>query len=100
MKIKLTRRELLQKSLASLGALSLPVALTACGDDNENNIENGKENSLKVEFLHGVASGDPLHDRVILWTRVTPNDTTAHLEIVWEISADQEFKQLVGTGKV
>lgn len=20
-------------------------------------------------FLHGVASGDPLHDRVILWTR-------------------------------
>lgn len=41
MKIKLTRRELLQKSLASLGALSLPVALTACGDDNENNIENG-----------------------------------------------------------
>lgn len=100
MKIKLTRRELLQKSLASLGALSLPVALTACGDDNENNIENGKENSLKVEFLHGVASGDPLHDRVILWTRVTPNDTTAHLEIVWEISADQEFKQLIGTGKV
>jgi len=24
-------------------------------------------------FLHGVASGDPLSDRVILWTRVTPD---------------------------
>ena len=23
-------------------------------------------------FLHGVASGDPLADRVVLWTRVTP----------------------------
>ncbi|MBB1031821.1 alkaline phosphatase, partial [Dietzia sp. SLG310A2-38A2] len=23
-------------------------------------------------FLHGVASGDPMPDRVILWTRVTP----------------------------
>ncbi len=23
-------------------------------------------------FQHGVASGDPLPDRVILWTRVTP----------------------------
>ncbi len=23
-------------------------------------------------FRHGVASGDPLADRVILWTRVTP----------------------------
>jgi len=25
-----------------------------------------------VTFLHGVASGDPLQDRVIVWTRVTP----------------------------
>jgi len=25
-----------------------------------------------VSFRHGVASGDPLQDRVILWTRVTP----------------------------
>ena len=23
-------------------------------------------------FRHGVASGDPLRDRVVLWTRVTP----------------------------
>jgi alkaline phosphatase D len=28
--------------------------------------------SGKVAFNHGVASGDPLQDRVILWTRVTP----------------------------
>ena len=25
-------------------------------------------------FLHGVASGDPIPDSVILWTRVTPED--------------------------
>ena len=25
-----------------------------------------------VSFQHGVASGDPTHDRVVLWTRVTP----------------------------
>ncbi|MGV2480300.1 UNVERIFIED_CONTAM: PhoD-like phosphatase N-terminal domain-containing protein, partial [Salmonella enterica subsp. enterica serovar Weltevreden] len=25
----------------------------------------------KLAFLHGVASGDPLADRVIIWTRVT-----------------------------
>ena len=25
-----------------------------------------------VSFKHGVASGDPLADRVILWTRITP----------------------------
>ena len=26
-----------------------------------------------LPFLHGVASGDPLPDRVVLWTRVTPS---------------------------
>ncbi|WP_180064426.1 alkaline phosphatase [Acinetobacter sp. YH12095] len=96
MNIRLTRRELIQKSLAGFGALSLPVALTACGDDNENTAEN----ALKVQFLHGVASGDPLHDRIILWTRVTPSDTAARIEVVWEIASDEVFKQLVNTGKV
>jgi len=96
MNIRLTRRELIQKSLAGFGALSLPVALTACGDDNENTAEN----ALKVQFLHGVASGDPLHDRIILWTRLTPNDNAARLEVVWEIASDEAFKQLVNTGKV
>ena len=96
MNIRLTRRELIQKSLAGFGALSLPVALTACGDDNETTAEN----ALKVQFLHGVASGDPLHDRIILWTRLTPNDNAARLEVVWEIASDEAFKQLVNTGKV
>lgn len=30
-----------------------------------------------VAFKHGVASGDPLADRVILWTRITPSDRKA-----------------------
>ena len=30
-----------------------------------------------VAFRHGVASGDPLADRVILWTRITPTDPAA-----------------------
>jgi len=30
-----------------------------------------------VAFRHGVASGDPLADRVILWTRITPADPGA-----------------------
>ncbi|WP_312205173.1 PhoD-like phosphatase N-terminal domain-containing protein, partial [Brevundimonas sp.] len=29
---------------------------------------------VAVAFAHGVASGDPATDRVILWTRVTPAD--------------------------
>ena len=52
----ISRRELIQKSLASFGALSIPVSLTACGSDNNDSTSP----TTKVEFLHGVASGDPL----------------------------------------
>ncbi|MCA6251585.1 MAG: PhoD-like phosphatase N-terminal domain-containing protein, partial [Phenylobacterium sp.] len=31
----------------------------------------------RVRFDHGVASGDPTADRVILWTRITPMDPSS-----------------------
>lgn len=37
-----------------------------------------------VRFDHGVASGDPLQDRVILWTRITPAEaTTGEIAYRW-----------------
>ncbi|WP_455361950.1 alkaline phosphatase D family protein [Streptomyces sp. SYSU K21746] len=56
-------------------------------------------------FLHGVASGDPLPDGVLLWTRLTPApdavpgsgkgpDTT----VGWEVAEDRSFTQLVTRG--
>jgi len=58
-------------------------------------------------FGHGVASGDPLPDRVILWTRVTPSDDAtpgsgvgAPTEVVWEVAEDPDFAQVVGAGTV
>ena len=39
----------------------------------------------EVEFLHGVASGDPLTDRVILWTRVTPKSGTGPIPVKYEV---------------
>ena len=32
-------------------------------------------------FYHGVASGDPLHDGVIIWTRYTPSHDSADADI-------------------
>ena len=97
MSLKMSRRELLQKSLASFGALSLPISLTACGGDSDDGMQS---DSVKADFLHGVASGDPLKDKVILWTRLTPNDVSLRLEVIWEIALDQKFSQLVNFGKV
>ena len=92
---KISRRELIQKSLFGFGALSLSAGFTGCQDS-----ENAETANLKVNFEHGVASGDPLQDRVILWTRLSPNDSSARLEVIWEIALDQQFKQMIKTNKV
>lgn len=50
--------------------------------------------SSRRPFYHGVASGDPLPDRVILWTRVTPDDSLASLLVNWEIAEDPGFASI------
>ncbi len=52
-----------------------------------------------VIFLHGVASGDPLNDRVIIWTRVTPPDSPESVEVNWEIATDSTFNGILKYGK-
>jgi alkaline phosphatase D len=49
-------------------------------------------------FYHGVASGDPLHDRVIIWTRVTPNEIDSTVAVSWEIAKDPNFASLYKSG--
>src|SRR5688572_15298497 len=46
-------------------------------------------------FYHGVASGDPLNDRVIIWTRITPEDSLASIAVGWEISETADFSTVV-----
>lgn len=49
-------------------------------------------------FQHGVASGDPLTDAVILWTRCT-EDGADEIPVWWEISLDAEFTQRLAVGE-
>ena len=46
-------------------------------------------------FQHGVASGDPLTDRVILWTRVTGTGST---EVAWWIAEDEDGGNQIASG--
>ncbi|NWF74905.1 MAG: PhoD-like phosphatase N-terminal domain-containing protein, partial [Nitrospirae bacterium] len=39
-------------------------------------------------FQHGVESGDPLADRVILWTRVTPPVDEDSIPVEWVVASD------------
>lgn len=47
-------------------------------------------------FYHGVASGDPLPDAVIIWTRVTTQD--ASVTVSWKMAADTLFNNVVNSG--
>ncbi|NML49638.1 alkaline phosphatase [Streptomyces sp. R302] len=56
-------------------------------------------------FLHGVASGDPLPDGVLLWTRVTPSPEAvpgsglgADVRVDWEVAEDRSFARVVASG--
>lgn len=58
-------------------------------------------------FRHGVASGDPMPDRVILWTRVTPSPEAVpgsglggDVVVDWEVSTDPTFATIVRSGTV
>ena len=54
-----------------------------------------------AHFSHGVASGDPLKDRVILWTRVLPGDGVDRgLNVEWQVATDTRFAKIVSSGQV
>lgn len=51
-------------------------------------------------FQHGVASGDPLAERVILWTRVTPAGTRPWAVVGYVVASDPALTQVVARGSV
>src|SRR5688572_24832403 len=58
-------------------------------------------------FQHGVASGDPLPDGAIIWTRVTPSPAAlpgsgvgGPQEVRWEVSLDPRFARKAARGVV
>ncbi len=53
-------------------------------------------------FHHGVASGDPLPDRVVLWSRVSLADPkkSGAVDVRWMMAADRDFTRIVREGRV
>jgi alkaline phosphatase D len=50
-------------------------------------------------FYHGVASGDPLSDAVILWTRFTDDTLSSDsVEINWRIATDTTMSNVINSG--
>ena len=51
-------------------------------------------------FLHGVASGDPLSDAVIIWTRVTPDDFLLPVPVSYKVALDTGMTNVVAQGSI
>lgn len=88
-----TRRRVLRGLAGSSVVGLLGGHLAACGDSDDDD-----DDSLPLSFEHGVASGDPLADRVILWTRVTPSTSATEVDVRWEIATDTNFNAIVQSG--
>jgi alkaline phosphatase D len=51
-------------------------------------------------FRHGVASGDPLADRVIIWTRLTPPaNVEGEFRVSWQLATTADLKSVVKSGE-
>ncbi|MEM9729369.1 MAG: alkaline phosphatase D family protein [Myxococcota bacterium] len=109
--MKFSRRDVIK----GMGAAGLtPLLATGCGDDGEGGAGGtggdvgeplpelpeyefdgtpGPENL----FEHGVASGDPTSNAVILWTRVSPENDEP-VEVWWEMALDPEFNDRTAQG--
>ncbi|MBB1507258.1 alkaline phosphatase D family protein [Pseudoalteromonas sp. SG41-1] len=89
-----TRRSFLKASAAGFGAAVLSLGITGCTLDNDD------DEIIEVSFDHGVASGDPLSDSLILWTRVTPVDaTTTSIKVQWQAATDPNFNNISHDGE-
>jgi alkaline phosphatase D len=95
-----TRREF----LAYIGAL---LAVSACGDGDgggDNGAAPPAPTLSSNPFTLGVASGDPLSESVVLWTRlaIDPLDTSAmpnqDIPVIWELASDADFRRIVRSG--
>jgi len=80
-----TRRSVLALGAGSLAACSSPAPQSFTSDNPQS----------QGTFAHGIASGDPAMDSVVLWTRVTPNFATdeeeVDIEVIWRIGTSPDL---------
>lgn len=82
-------------SLAGLGVATRAFPQAGDSGDIGRRLGNGRS----AAFNHGVASGDPLQDRVVLWTRVTPKRAfDQRVPVRWLISTDPGMKRDLAVG--
>jgi alkaline phosphatase D len=99
----LTRREFLAAAVAT--------TLAACSDGGSSDGDAATTTTgasptttapdfASDPFTLGVASGDPLHDRVVLWTMLRPEEDLpdTDVDVEWEVGLDEDLSEVVASG--
>ncbi len=85
-----SRRDFIIKLASVSGALGAGALLSACG---------GSDGPM-VQFNYGVASGDPLADRVMLWTHAKYDGFADTVPLTYQVATDSGFATIVSSGTV
>ncbi|NBS74030.1 MAG: alkaline phosphatase [Betaproteobacteria bacterium] len=83
------RRDFIIKFASVSGSLAGVSLLSACGGSTDN---------AMLQFNYGVASGDPLADRVILWTHAKYEGLKDSVVLTYQVATDASFATIVSTG--
>jgi len=101
-----SRRGFMRRMATGAGVMgSTPLLLQGCGGgDDSASVSPAPApapapapTQASTPFLHGVASGDPLNDRVIIWTRVSPELAQA-VKVDYTVASDAAMKTIVKQG--
>lgn len=100
------RREFLEMALAGavMGAATPALATGKLGHWHHGHWGHEKWTPRPCDhepgkvFRHGVASGDPLKDRVVLWTRITPKHDTK-ISVECNVATDPNMRRVVARYK-
>jgi alkaline phosphatase D len=87
--VRFTRRDFLATSAVAIGSSAF------VGVDRVFAAQRSE-----AVFRHGVASGDPLRDRVVLWTRVTPGRPGEVVDVGWMLARDARMSRVFASGSI
>jgi alkaline phosphatase D len=82
----LSRRDFIKLLLASSSTIVVSSGLQGC--------QFNSDSPVNVAFNYGVASGDPLANSVVIWTRVSV-DNAQEVIVNWQVATDTAFSKLV-----
>ncbi|WP_296226975.1 alkaline phosphatase D family protein [Ralstonia sp. UBA689] len=90
------RRQFLKWGSFVTVSVATTTSLAGCGGSDASAPASAQPgNTGNISFLHGVASGDPKPDSVMLWTRVEGGDGSQPVAVRLQVSTQADFSTLV-----